>query len=116
MSKRQQVVLLFSILLLGACTDDLVDKPNSLPYEATVLGKGMDCGDTYLIELKGTEAENEVENDIYYAEDLPQNLKEIDLKIKLNCRLSDDDEFSICTARGFAYPHLIVTETKICEK
>lgn len=100
------------ILLTGCEQENNSDNVNAFPFKATVIDKGMDCGETFLISLKSIEGNSKIEDGTYYADSLDSDLKIPGLKIYLNCREPNEDELYPCTTMGPAYPHVIVTESK----
>lgn len=89
------------------------EKEIEYQYEAIVLGQGIDCGETYLIELTGLSGEVEFENGTYYADNLPSEFKINGLKIVLNCRELHADEIYACTHMGPTYPHVVVLNSEL---
>ncbi len=109
-------VLTFGVFLSGCeKEDDKIIKEN-FKFEATVLNKGLDCGETFIISLKNFETSSEFEDGIYYADNLDPEFKEQGLKIYLNCRHPNDDEVYACTTLGPSYPHLIVINSSKAEE
>lgn len=100
-------------LLLSSCNkeDNNISKDN-FQYEATVIGQGMDCGETFTISLKSIKTNTDFEDGTYYADNLSSDLKVEGLKIYLNCRELNNDEIYACTMWGPTYPHVFVTESK----
>ena len=94
-----------------------IDGPvNENFYLVTVLGKGIDCGDTYLIQFEERLAEvekyTETNSEIYYADRLPDEFKINDLHLLIKFRNPTMDELYPCSTLGPTYPHIIVIETK----
>jgi hypothetical protein len=104
------VVLLFlSGLVLTTCEKDRTE----YDFEAIVLYRGLDCGDTWVIGLTNLNGDPEISESNYYADNLPEEFKIEGLEIKLDCRLPENDEYYACTTLGPAFPHIVVTG---CEK
>lgn len=110
--KRLSYLLIFlSLSILSGCEkDNLANK--DFQFEATVLNKGLDCGETFLIELKNTCGNPNIANGIYYADKLDFEFKEPGLQIVLNCREPLKDELVACTTLGSSYPHIVVIDCK----
>ena len=102
------LVLLFFIVLINCDEDKVID----YQFEATVLGQGIDCGETYLINLTNISGITEITGGTYYADNLPSDLKIIGINIVLNCRLPNDEEVYACTDMGPSYPHVFVINGK----
>lgn len=109
-------VLTFGVFLSGCEKDDDKIIKENFKFEATVLNKGLDCGETFIISLKNFETSSEFEDGIYYADNLDPEFKEQGLKIYLNCRQPNDDEVYACTTLGPTYPHLVVINSSIAEE
>lgn len=105
---------IFTIGILGVSCEKDQEKNNFL-YEATVIGKGLDCGNTFIISLKNKETQSNIEDGTYYADNLDPGLKQPGLKIYLNCREPENTEFYACTTLGITYPHVIVTDSQKAE-
>jgi hypothetical protein len=106
-------LLLISLtLFIASCDKEDSEGPIFFAYEATVISEGIDCGDTYLIDLTGLESDPEFDEGIYYANNLPEELKKANLKIKLNCRPLREDEIYACTCLGPGFGHVFVEEAE----
>ena len=105
--------ILISVLCITSCEKENDDNTSEeFQYEATVINKGMDCGETFVISLKRIADNLEFEDGTYYADQLDSDFKVPGLKIYLNCREPYDSEIYACTMMGPTYPHLIVTKCK----
>ena len=109
-------ILTFGVLLASCDKDNDEATKENFKFEATVLTKGLDCGETFIISLKNIESSSELEDGIYYADNLSPEYKEPGLKIYLNCREPNDDEIFACTTLGPSYPHLIVIKSSQAEE
>ena len=109
-------ILITSIFFTTSCEkENVVNTPEEYQYEATVINRGMDCGETFVISLKGIDNNLEFEDGNYYADQLGSDFKVPGLKIYLNCREPNENEIYACTHMGPTYPHVIVTDCKIKE-
>ena len=99
---------LLALTVLSACQKD--DSDLSYPLKARVIGQGLDCGETYLIEVTESTIEDQIPTGTYYADGLGHPFTQADLEIELNARVPRDDEEPVCTAMGQAYPHVVVFE------
>lgn len=110
MKKTTLILFLFTILLYS-CDDR--DK-NERVYNAIVLGKGMDCGETYLIEFDNNVSElpeNSFDN-VYYAINLPEEYKIEGKEIYVEFRIPENDEIMVCTFLGPTFPQIYITKTE----
>ena len=103
-------VVLCGVLLLS-CKEDPVTV-DTYQYEATVVGRGSDCGDLFTIALKRIDTDTTFEDGTYYADNLSADFQEAGVKLYINARVPNDDELVACTTMGPAYPHLFITKSK----
>ena len=108
----KKIVTIIAILALSQIFG--CKKVEHLTYlnTAIVLEKGLDCGETYLIEIESDETSKRRLPNVYYADLLPEEFKIKGLKIQLNYREPTTDEMYICTEMAFYYPHIIVIDAK----
>ena len=108
---------IIGLLLVIGVTNFSCEKETEIDYQfkATVLGQGMDCGDTYLILLTNLSGDSTIINSTYYADNLSQDLKIDGLEIFLNCRYLKNNEMSVCTTYGIGFPHVFVIESEKAE-
>jgi hypothetical protein len=107
-------IYIYLILIIGSIIS-ACEKENGFQFEATVIGKGPDCGETYLINLTNISGDFAITDSTYYADNLSSDLKIDGLKLQLNCRLLNSDEIYICTEMGIAWPHVYVIEAEKAE-
>jgi hypothetical protein len=91
-------------------------------YKVKVLGRGIDCGDTYLVEFLCCKPEiaeyigstNSVSGSsgIYYANNLPQQCKREGIVIDIKFRKTNPDEIQVCTTLGPGYNHIFIVEAE----
>ncbi len=114
MKQRVFLSILITVNFLISCEKDNNSKDiDSFQFEATVINKGMDCGETFIISLKSIDTDSNIEDGTYYADNLKSDFKVPGLKIYLNCREPNNDELYPCTTVGITYPHVIVVNSKI---
>lgn len=108
--KKVIVFIIGLVFILISCSDksttNFEDQTN-----ATVLGKGLDCGDIFLIEFDVTVTglpEN-IFGNIYYADNLPHNLKIEGKRIHVKFREPNEEELMVCHDMGPAYSHIFIT-------
>lgn len=97
---------IFTLLLLGilisSCSNN--DDDNNELFNAVVIGKGLDCGDSFLIKfnenIKGLP--NTIDN-TYYEINLPNEFKVAGKEIKVDFRDPEENEYLICTTLGPGY-------------
>ena len=113
---KLQKIIVFIIgltFLLISCSEE-----STTNYEdqtnATVLGKGTNCGDLFLIEIDDpdTRFPETIFGKIFYANNLPENLKIEGKRIYVKSREPEDGEFMVCTSWGPAYSHIIITKSE----
>jgi hypothetical protein len=83
---------------------------------ATVLGRGLDCGDIFLIrfdaDVQDLPFSIMLTSNTYYAINLPEEYKIEGIRVSVQFRLPKDDEFIACTAMGPAYPAVFIVSAK----
>ncbi len=107
------LILIIGVLVLGGCGKDDKNIPQN-DFNAKVLGVGVDCGDTYLIQFYES-AENVPNNDtknVFYAINLPDEYKKKDLDIFIIFREPNDKEIPNCTMLDIAYPQIYVEKVQ----
>lgn len=94
------------IMGLGAC------KTESNNYNAKVIGKGMDCGNAYLIQLysSNTNIPENSTNNVFYAVNLPEQYQVKDLEIRVVFRIPSKEELLNCSAQDIAYPQIYIEQ------
>ena len=118
---KQYIEILVMIIILSftfSCTKDstsIFEYINNKEYfQAVVLGKGIDCGDVFLVQFKGRFEEIEEitgeEWDIYYADKLPTKFKINNIELVIKFRNPAQDELYPCTMLGITYPHIIILD------
>ncbi|MFW5700669.1 MAG: hypothetical protein ACOCWM_03180 [Cyclobacteriaceae bacterium] len=107
------LIIMISILGLTSCEkDNESNDSNKFLFKATVIGKGLDCGETFVISLTNIGSNSDIEDGMYYADQLDSEFKVSGLEIYLNCREPNDSEIYACTMMGPTYSHVIVTGVK----
>lgn len=112
--KTNLFISILIILLFSNCHKENND-PNTFQFQAEVLGSNPDCG---IFSIKFTSGLDEVKmivgsttlDGIYIAKNLPLELQQSGIKIKLDVRKIQDSELEACTAMGPSYPWLYVTK------
>jgi hypothetical protein len=110
-----KTTLFLSILilfLLSCCHKEKIET-NSFPYQAEVIGRNSDCG---VFSIKFTSDLDKVKmiaggspvSGIYIAKDLPLELQQPGITIRLDIRKMQNSESGVCTTMGPSYPWLYV--------
>ena len=89
----------------------LVDNAD-VNFNATVLGKGLDCGNSFLIQFDEGVVGLPSAYRLYYAINLPESYKLKNERVHLKFRAPENDEIMVCTAMGPAYPHIYIVEVR----
>ncbi len=72
--KRVLLHLVLALILIHfSCEKDDDIDGQDFRFDATVVGKGLDCGETYLIDLQKRKGNSEIADGIYYGDGLPRN-------------------------------------------
>ena len=97
------ISLFLCILLATSCSGG-----DSSPYNAIVLAKGQDCGNSFLIQFNEDVddiAENNHEN-ISYEINLPEDYKIENLQVMVQFREPTNSELMSCSFMGISYPQI----------
>jgi len=80
---------------------------------ATVLGNGMDCGNSFLIKFdNGVIGLPQNSENTFYEINLPEDYKVEGKEIMVEFRIPEPDEIMVCTTMGIAYPQIFITKVK----
>lgn len=109
MKKISLILIGFTFLLISCNKDD----DNNELFNAVVIGKGLDCGNSFLIKFNEniTGLPNTIDN-TFYEINLPNELKENGKEIKVAFREPKDNEFLLCTTLGPGYNVIYITSAK----
>jgi hypothetical protein len=90
------------------------DEANDDIFNATVMGKGLDCGDSFLIKFNNVVSGLPVNNfdNTFYEINLPEEYKTEGKKIKVEFREPKNDEVMVCTTLGIGYPQIYITKVE----
>ena len=105
--KLYSILTMFLIIALSSCS-----KEES--YNATVLGKGIDCEDAFLLKFKeGVSGlpENNIDN-TFYEINLPEAFKIEGKKVKAEFREPESEEVMLCTTLGPGYGQVYITKVE----
>ena len=104
--------ILFSlfILLLFSCSKKENKIPEDFVSNATILNRGIDCNNSYLIKfndgVKGIPTNST--NNVFYEINLPNQYKINNLPLNVTFRLPTNEEIMNCTTQGIAYPQIYI--------
>jgi hypothetical protein len=110
--KKISLVLIGFTFLLFSCNKDEENNNNEL-FDAVVIGKGLDCGDSFLIKFNENipGLPNTIDN-TFYEINLPNEFKEDGKEIKVDFRETKDNEYLICTTLGIGYNAIYILSAK----
>lgn len=109
--KKFLFILIILNFTLHSCSKD---ETQDDMYNATVLEKGLDCGDLFLIQFNDDVsdiAQNNF-NNIFYAMNLPEIFKIEGKQIKVKIRKPKNEEAMACTTLGTAYPYIYIIKAE----
>lgn len=109
--KKLVYLSLFSALLFGSCSKSK-DQKTTGTFNATIVGKGLDCGDAYLIRFDSTvqDLPNNSMSFLYYEINLPAAYKIAGRKIEVEFRAPSPAENLTCTTVGPGYPQIFIVK------
>jgi predicted RNA methylase len=109
------ILLIISIMFLSSCEKDTTSVQDDY-FKVKVLGKGIDCGDVYLVEfiekLEKVELITESHRTIYYGDDLPDEFKQDSILLQIKFRQPMPEELYPCTTLGPGYPHIRIISVR----
>lgn len=107
--------LIFSLLIFftfSCSKNDDNQNSTSAPLEtnATVLSRGQDCNNAYLIKFNNNVVgvPTNSTNNVFYEINLPNQYKVDNLPLNVTFRLPTNSEIMNCTTQGIAYPQIYI--------
>ncbi len=116
---QTKLIIFISIFLFIGSSGCKKDELHEEWFNAEILGKGIDCGDTYLISFIQTDKEEileilEIEEDglfpTYYALNLPNEYKIEGLKVRVKFGRPTPNVDIPCTTLGPGYHHIWISQ------
>ena len=104
------VVIGLLFILISCSKNDA----NRNTFNAKVIGKGIDCGNSYLLKFNDDVfglPENVFDN-VFYEINLPEEFKVDGKEIYVEFREPDNDEIMVCTMAGPGYPQVVITKVE----
>lgn len=100
--------IIFSLMMLLLCSCNNDERNNN--YNATVIGSGTDCANSYLIKFDDNviDVPTNTSQNIFYEINLPNNLKIKGLRINVSFRQPTNNEIMACTSKDYAYPQIFI--------
>ncbi|MCB0824263.1 MAG: hypothetical protein KDC09_16315 [Bacteroidales bacterium] len=111
--KNSIYILSILVFTFFACTKNNPETIDNSP-NATVLVKGLDCGNTYLIQFDDDVSglpQNSWEN-IFYALNLPESCMAAGKRVYLEFREPKYNEWVACTTLGPGYPQVYIIKVE----
>ena len=81
-------------------------------FGAIVLEKGLDCGNSFLIQFEEGVTGLPSLYRVYYEINLPEKHKINNERISVKFRVPKDDEIMVCTAMGPTYPQIYLIDVR----
>jgi len=108
MARFRLIFIIMSLLAISCCKTEVENKWSN----ATVIGKGLDCGNTFLIQFNEdvTGLPDNTSNRTFYAVNLPEEYKVSGTKINVEFREPNSSEMIVCTTMGIAYPQIYISK------
>ena len=111
--KKIILILIGLIFMIISCNKN-ENETNEKSFNATVLGKGLDCGNSFLIKFNDDVSglpENTFDN-TFYEINLPEEHKIEGKQVYVEFREPVNDETMVCTTMGIGYPQLYITKAE----
>ena len=93
----------------------LVDKNESIYdeyYNAIVVRKGLDCGNSFLIQFDHDAIGLPSQDKVYYEINLPEKYKINNERVSVKFRVPTNEELMVCTTMGYAFPQLYIVDVR----
>jgi|LakMenEpi03Aug12_release.lakeMendotaPanAssembly.Ray.scaffolds.fasta_scaffold499856_2 hypothetical protein len=103
-------IIALILLTLISCEKSV----NKRAFNATVIGKGLDCGNSFLLQFDRNAVGvpmNYFDN-IFYEINLPDKFKVAGKQINLIFREPVNDEIMVCTMAGPGYPQIYILQAE----
>ena len=110
--KKIFVFIGFTFAILGCNKEESV-QPNPIPSlvsNATVMYRGLDCGNSYLIKFNAnvTGVPQNFTDNVFYEINLPNQYKVNGLPLNVTFRQPSNNELMNCSSLGLAYPQIFI--------
>lgn len=111
---KKIILILIGLTFIFISCNKNEKETNENSVNATVIGKGLDCGNAFLIKFNNDISglpENSFDN-TFYEINLPDEFKIEGKKIYVEFREPKDGELMICTTMGIGYPQIYITKVE----
>lgn len=110
MKRIISITILTVLISLTSCEKVEPQLTEQNTFNAVVKSKGLDCGNTFLIEFNEDvqNLPNNTMDNIYYAINLPDEYKVEGTEINVVFRQPEDEEYIACTTMGTTYPQIYI--------
>ncbi|MCK4661615.1 MAG: hypothetical protein KAT68_02015 [Bacteroidales bacterium] len=111
---KKVILLIIGLTFLILSCNKNEKETDDLLYNATVLGKGLDCGNSFLIKFNDDViglSENNSDN-TFYEINLSEEYKIEGKKIKVEFREPEQGELMVCTTMGIGYPQVFIVKVE----
>jgi len=98
--------IIFGFLVFISCKND--DDNSTIFFDAIVLGKGIDCGNSYLLKFSQNVEDLSTLDNTYYELNLPIEFKIEGKEISVEVRKLQENEFFACTTLGPGYNAIFI--------
>lgn len=109
---KKNILIIIGLISLTISCDN--DEMNNYIFNATVIEKGLDCGNSFLIKFNNGVIGLPVNNfdNTFYEINLPEKYKTEGKKIKVEFREPKNNEAMACTTLGIGYPQIYITKVE----
>jgi len=111
----KRIILIFiGLTLIFISCNKNENETNEKSFNATVQGKGLDCGNSFLIKFDKNVSglpENSFDN-TFYEINLPEEFKVEGKKVYVEFRELENDEMITCTTMGIGYPQIYIMKVE----
>jgi len=112
----KRIILIFiGLTFIFISCDKNDNEVNKKSFNATVQGKGLDCGNSFLIKFDDDATglpKNSFGGNTFYEINLPVEFKIEGKKVYVEFREPKNDEIMVCTTMGIGYTQIYITKAE----
>lgn len=111
--KKIILIIIGLIFIFMSCNKN-EKETNKKSFNATVIGKGLDCGNSFLIKFNNDVSGVPINafDNTFYEINLPEEYKIESKQIYVEFRQPENGELMVCTTMGIGYPQIYITKVE----
>ena len=111
---KKIILILIGLTFIFISCNKNENETNEISPNATVIGKGLDCGNSYLIKFNDDFSgipKNSL-NNTFYEINLPDEFEIEGKQVYIEFREPEDGELMVCTTMGPGYYQIYITKVE----